>query len=60
MMIITDLGIVLFEPGYSQNNMMDNRSDIKIDFFFVVYNMERKGRIMIDITALRGVIIGKN
>jgi hypothetical protein len=59
-MIITDLGVVLFESGYSQNNMMDNRNDIKIDFFFVVYNAERKGCIMIDIIALRGTTVGKN
>jgi hypothetical protein len=40
--------------------MMGSRSDIKTDFFFVVCNAERKGRVMIDIAALRGATVGKN
>jgi hypothetical protein len=40
--------------------MMGSRSDIKTDFFFVVYNTEYKGRVMIDVVALRGAAVGKN
>jgi hypothetical protein len=40
--------------------MMGDRSDVKTDFFFVIYNAEYKGRVVIDIAALRGATVGKD
>jgi hypothetical protein len=59
-MIITDFGIIFLESGYSQDYIIYDGSDIKIEFFIMISSMEYNGDIMINIIILEGVIVGKD